>query len=93
MLSVDPSPAAVPLQPSTPVISIPRSWRLPSWFAVLQAFIVSGIPTQVVVFLVLWIGFGLEPFENVNSLNISFEFIATLLLVNGASLIARALAS
>jgi membrane protease YdiL (CAAX protease family) len=66
------------------VLAVPRIWRLPSWFAVLQAFIVSGIPTQVVVFLVLWIGFGLEPFENVNSLNISFEFIATLLLADTA---------
>jgi membrane protease YdiL (CAAX protease family) len=84
VLSVDPSPAAVPLQPSTPVLAVPRFWRLPSWFAVLQAFVVSGIPTQVVVFIVLWLGFGLEPFENVNSLNISFEFIATLLLADTA---------
>ena len=84
MFSVDPSPAAVPLQPASPVLTVPRTWKLPAWFAVLQAILVSGIPTQVVVFLVLWLGFGLEPFENVNSLNISFEFIATLLLADTA---------
>jgi len=81
---VDPSPAAVPLQPATPALAIPRSWRLPAWFALLQAFAVSGIPTQVVVFLALWLGFGLEPFENINSATISFEFIATLLLADTA---------
>jgi len=84
VFSVDPSPAAVPLQPSTPVLAVARTWRLPSWFAVLQAFAVSGIPTQIVVFLTLFLVFGLEPFENPNSLNISFEFIATLLLADTA---------
>ena len=81
---MDHSPAAVPLQPSTPDLTIPRTWRLPSWFAALQAFIVSGIPTQVVVFLALWLVFGIEPFENMNSATISFEFIATLLLADTA---------
>ena len=84
MFSVDPSPAVVPLQPAPPVLTVPRTWKLPAWFAVIQAILVSGIPTQIVVFLVLWLGFGLEPFENVNSLNISFEFIATLLLADTA---------
>ncbi len=81
---MDSSPAAVPLPPSTPSLAIPTTWRLPSWFAALQAFAVSGIPTQVVVFLTLWMGFGLEPFENVESASLSFEFIATLLLVDTA---------
>ena len=66
------------------MLAVPRTWRLPSWFAALQAFAVSGIPTQVVVFVALWLGFGLEPFENANSLNISFEFVATLLLADTA---------
>ncbi len=66
------------------MLTVSRTWRLPSWFAALQAFTVSGIPTQIVVFLALWLGFGLEPFENINSLNISFEFVATLLLADTA---------
>jgi membrane protease YdiL (CAAX protease family) len=81
---VDQSPAAVPLPQSTSPLALPRSWRLPSWFAALQAFAVSGIPTQVVVFLVLWLGVGLEPFENIESTTLSFEFIATLLFVDTA---------
>lgn len=81
---VDHSPAAVPHQPSTPALALPRTWRLPRWFAILQAILVCGIPTQVVVFILLWLGFGIEPFENQNSLNISLEFLATLMLVDTA---------
>jgi len=50
---------------------------------VLQSFLVSGLPTQVVVSIVLWIGFGIEPLET-NTANISFEFLATLLLADTA---------
>ncbi len=81
---MDPSPAAVPLQPSTPPVALTEAWRLPRWLALAQAFAVCGIPTQVVVFLTLWLGVGLEPFDNVESLTLSFEFVATLLLADTA---------
>jgi membrane protease YdiL (CAAX protease family) len=82
--AVDSSPAAVPIQPATPVLTVPRTWRLPSWFATLQCVAVSGIPTQLVLMLVLWLGFGLQPFESDISTKISFEFVATLLLADTA---------
>jgi len=79
---VDPVPAFETESPSTPpAIDLPRTTTIPRWFAMIQAFAVCGIPTQLAVAAVLMLGFGLEPFQGSS---VSFEFFATLSLLDTA---------
>lgn len=55
--------------------------RLSRWFAMLQAFLVCGIPTQLIVAAVLVLFVGMQPFD---SDGISLEFFATLSLLDTA---------
>ncbi len=54
---------------------------LSRWFAMLQAFLVCGIPTQLLVATVLVLFIGMRPFD---SDGISLEFFATLSLLDTA---------
>ena len=44
-------------QPDAPRVHVP------GWLAAIQVFIISGIPTQIVVAAVLLLGLRLDPFE------------------------------
>jgi membrane protease YdiL (CAAX protease family) len=68
-------------QPAPPALELPRSAVVPRWFAMIQAFSVCGIPTQLVVAAALMLGLGLEPFQGSA---LSFEFFATLSLLDTA---------
>ncbi len=68
-------------QPVPPAIEVPRTAVVPRWFAMIQAFAVCGIPTQLFVAAVLMLGLGLEPFQGAT---LSFEFFATLSLLDTA---------
>ena len=65
-------------QPETPRIHVP------GWLAAIQVFIISGIPTQLVVAAVLMLGLRLDPFTSDGRANLSLEFMATLMLVDTA---------
>ncbi len=87
---MDESPAAMtPLTPmsaagSAPAASIAlpiAALPLTRWFAMLQAFLVCGIPTQLLVAVVLVLFVGMQPFD---SNGISLEFFATLSLLDTA---------
>jgi membrane protease YdiL (CAAX protease family) len=59
--------------------------RVPAWLAALQVFVISGIPTQIVVAAVLMLGLRLDPFGSDGLMtSMSLEFIATLMLVDTA---------
>ncbi len=65
--------------PTTPPSSFPRA-LLPRWLALLQALLVCGIPTQLVVALALVVLAGMP----LNSEHLSLEFFATLSFVDTA---------
>ena len=59
--------------------------HVPGWLAALQVFVISGIPTQIVVATVLMLGLRLDPFGPDGLMNnLSLEFIATLMFVDTA---------
>jgi membrane protease YdiL (CAAX protease family) len=58
-----------------------RIAALPRWFAMLQAFVICGIPTQLVVATVLIVGVGMQPFDGSA---LSLEFFATLSFIDTA---------
>ena len=59
--------------------------RVPAWLAALQVFLISGIPTQIIVAAVLMLGLRLDPFGPDGMMkSMSLEFIATLMLVDTA---------
>lgn len=68
-------------QPPRPALHVARERTVPRWFAMIQAFTVCGIPTQLVVAAVLMLGVGLEPFQGSS---LSLEFFATLSLLDTA---------
>lgn len=72
-----PVAAAAPASLALPVPMLP----LTRWFAMVQAFLVCGIPTQLMVAVVLVLFVGMRPFD---SDGISLEFFATLSLLDTA---------
>ena len=79
------TPAAVPirdLEPA-PAAAPPAVARLPMprWFAMLQAFLVCGIPTQLFIAVVLIVGARMEPFAGGD---VSLEFFAILSFLDTA---------
>lgn len=70
-------PATAPASMALPVPVLP----LTRWFAMFQAFLVCGIPTQLMVAVVLVLFVGMRPFD---SDGISLEFFATLSLLDTA---------
>ena len=77
------SPSTIELEsnpPAAPAVSVgPTS--LPRWFAMIQAFLICGIPTQLLVAAVLMLGMGMQPFEGSA---LSLEFFATLSFLDTA---------
>jgi membrane protease YdiL (CAAX protease family) len=69
--------AALPL-----AVPISRPLALPWWFAAIQAFLICGIPTQVVVAGVLIYFFDAAPFDKTGG--ISLQFLASVLLFDTA---------
>jgi membrane protease YdiL (CAAX protease family) len=70
-------PATTPAATSRLIPVLP----LPSWVAMAQAFLACGIPTQLIVAVVLVFYVGVRPFD---SDGISLEFFATLSLIDTA---------
>jgi len=71
-----PPPAAVPA-----TTTVGRQTVVPRWFALTQVILVCGIPTQILAAVALAFGAGIPL---VDSRGISFEFIATVSLVDTA---------
>jgi membrane protease YdiL (CAAX protease family) len=65
-------------EPALPPLPSPRRPPLPRWLALLQTLLVCGIPTQVLVAVLLAVVFGM-PFDPAN---LSFAFFATLSIVD-----------
>src|SRR5262249_14591130 len=72
-----PMPVAAPAPLALPIPALP----LTRWFAMFQAFLACGIPTQLIVAVVLVLFVGMHPFD---SDGISLEFFATLSLLDTA---------
>jgi membrane protease YdiL (CAAX protease family) len=72
-----PVPATAPATTALSMAPLP----LPPWFAMVQAFLVCGIPTQLMVAVVLVLFVGMRPYD---SDGISLEFFATLSLLDTA---------
>ncbi|MFI5177429.1 MAG: CPBP family intramembrane glutamic endopeptidase [Vicinamibacterales bacterium] len=79
-LSLTPAAVSASGAPSSVALPLPVL-RLSRWFAMLQAFLVCGIPTQLMVAVVLVLFVGMRPFD---SDGISLEFFATLSLLDTA---------
>jgi membrane protease YdiL (CAAX protease family) len=77
------SPSTIEFEPAAPAppVAGTRGVSLPRWFAMSQAFLICGIPTQLIVAAVLMIGLGMPPFQG-NF--VSLEFFATLSLIDTA---------
>lgn len=75
-----PASAATPVTAASMALPVPIL-PLSRWFAMLQAFLVCGIPTQLIVATVLVLFIGMRPFD---SDGISLEFFATLSLLDTA---------
>lgn len=71
----------VPISHADPIVAAHQPLPVPRWFAMLQAFLVSGIPTQVVLVVALWFVVGIEPMVNGQ---VSLEFFATLSFLDTA---------
>ena len=70
-------PARPPAATLLPVLPLPR------WFAIVQAISVCGIPTQVVVFALLWQTTDLIQFEK-GGLKLTLALLATSTLLDTA---------
>jgi membrane protease YdiL (CAAX protease family) len=84
---VEDTGAVIPVEPEPVHIqAASRPARaIPTWVAAIQAFLVSGIPTQLVLFVVLYFGLHVEALgpDGVKG-GVSLEFIAMLLLFDTA---------
>jgi membrane protease YdiL (CAAX protease family) len=79
---VDRTTAALPLAPETSPTTIAQGpTPLARWFALGQAILVCGIPTQLTIAVVLIMFAGLQPLEGDS---LSLEFLATLSLFDTA---------
>ena len=67
------TPAVLPAAPARP--------PLPKWVAFAEAAAVCGIPTQLLLLPVIWLGLGIEPF---NGTSLSLEFFAMASLLDTA---------
>lgn len=78
------SQAALPLSPAAPALVVADSTpSLPRWFAALQVFLVSGIPTQLVAASFVALVAGIPLIDPTTGL-ITFEFIAVVSLADTA---------
>jgi membrane protease YdiL (CAAX protease family) len=79
---VSDSPAALPVRDEAPapVLTDTRP-GMSRWFAMLQAFLVCGIPTGAVITIALWFGAGIEPYLNGQ---VRLEFFAMVSLLDTA---------
>jgi membrane protease YdiL (CAAX protease family) len=74
--------AALPLDTPPPTAAaVARPLRVARWAALLQAFSVCGIPSQLIIATVLMLGVNMQPFEGTG---LSLEFFATLSLLDTA---------
>jgi membrane protease YdiL (CAAX protease family) len=60
-------------------VHTPPALRIPTWFAMLQAFMVCGIPTGAVLTFVLWLGFGVQPLSGAGDITLQFFAMVSLL--------------
>src|SRR6187455_1832683 len=84
-MHVDEPSGALPLSPtpSAEVTPQPVAELLPWWWALIQVVLVSGLPTQVVVFVALILVARVPIFEGDTS-NLSLEFFAMSSLIDTA---------
>jgi membrane protease YdiL (CAAX protease family) len=82
---VEETGAAIPLPEKPAEIAPSRAHSIPRWLAAIQALMVSGIPTQLVVVAIMMVGFRVNPFDQASLENaFSLEFMAVMLLVDTA---------
>ena len=68
--------------PAVPaVVAVARAQPLPRWFAIVQAIAVSGVPTGLLVAVVLILATNIAPFEGGG---LSLEFLSTVTLLDTA---------
>ena len=84
-MGVDEPSGALPLSPtpSAEVTPQPAAELLPWWWALIQVVLVSGLPTQIVVFVALILIARVPIFEGATA-NLSLEFFATSSLIDTA---------
>jgi membrane protease YdiL (CAAX protease family) len=83
VLDVDDLPVAFPLPGPAPSVEVHTTATLPRWAALLEVVLVCGIPTQLVIGVVLALGLGIPLLDNGD---ISLEFFAILSLVDTAAI-------
>lgn len=84
MQSVEETGAVIPLQ-TEPTRATPARMSIPRWLAALQAVMVSGIPTQLVLAAVLIFGMGINPWGPEGARGgMTLEFTSTVLLLDTA---------
>ena len=66
---------------AAPIVAV-RARPLAKWLAILEVLAVSGIPTQLLVFIVLWFTSNINAFDEAGQL--SLEFVAIGLLLDTA---------
>jgi membrane protease YdiL (CAAX protease family) len=77
---VEDTQAALPLAP--PAVTPEVRPALPRWFAAVQVFLVSGVPTQLVAFAAVALGTGIPLIDAAGTL--SFELVAVVSLIDTA---------
>lgn len=75
----DPAAQTIPVTAPAPARALP----LPRWFAVVQAIAVSGLPTPLVVVVLLWFTTDLIVLD-ANGVTMSLELTATIMLLDTA---------
>ena len=79
---VESTPSALPLMPPPVSTTATPRWARPAfWFAMAQAILVCGIPTQLGIAAFMMLGAGMQPFDGDG---LSLEFFATLSLFDTA---------
>lgn len=68
-----------PVDEPSPQSAPPGRRRIPTWFAIVQAFAVCGIPTGVFLTIVLWLGFGIQPLSGGGDITLQFFAMVSLL--------------
>jgi membrane protease YdiL (CAAX protease family) len=82
---VEETGAAIPLPEKPAEITPSRAHSIPRWLAAIQAVLVSGVPTQLLMTVLLMIGLRLDPFPPQGSgAPFSLEFMSMVLLLDAA---------
>ena len=75
----------IPLQPNAPESATPRPIAIPRWLAAIQAILVSGIPTQLLMAALLIVGMRVNPWGSDGSTGgMTLEFMSMVLLFDTA---------